>query len=443
MRENIVSRLAKLDTCAASDALDRLGLPGAVIEIRPVWPCARVVGRVVTIKLKPVGRERPKQHLGATAIGAAGPGDVLVVDNAGRLNVSSWGSILSLAAKAKQIHGVIIDGVCRDVDEIQQIGFPAFARGVVPITARGRIMEESFNQEIRCGAVPVRPGDFAVADGSGVVFIPSQRADEVVAAAEAIAEKELAAADALRAGRAVAEVLESMRYESMLVEEQKEKQDAVVVAFQNISITAASDALDRLGLQGTCLGIGPVVSGYHVAGRAFTVKYLPILAEKGTVGDFLDDVPKGSMVVLDNAGRLDGTVWGDIMTLVANKKGVAGTVIDGVCRDVKRSIEIGYPIFSRGKFMRTGKDRVQAVGVNVPVEIGGVQVRPGDIMLASEDGVIVIPKEKEADVLALARQIEETEERIRNEVLVGTSLKQARLRQGYHQLQRADTRNGN
>ena len=130
------------------------------------------------------------------------------------------------------------------------------------------------------------------------------------------------------------------------------------------------------------------------------------------------------------------------MTLVAHKKGVAGTVIDGVCRDVKRSIEIGYPIFSRGKFMRTGKDRVQAVGVNVPVEIGGVQVRPGDIMLTSDDGVIVIPKEKEADVLALAQQIEETEERIRSEVLAGTPLQQARLQHGYHQLQRAGTRNG-
>ena len=137
MGKDIVDRLFGLDTCTVSDAMDRCGLRGAVIGIHPVWSCPRIAGRVVTIRLKPVGLERPKQHLGTTAIDAAKAGDVLVVDNAGRVDVASWGGILALGAKTRQIQGVIIDGVCRDVDEIRDIGLPVYARGVVPITARG------------------------------------------------------------------------------------------------------------------------------------------------------------------------------------------------------------------------------------------------------------------------------------------------------------------
>ena len=221
MGKDIVDRLFSLDTCTVSDAMDRCGLRGAVIGIHPVWSCPRIAGRVVTIRLKPVGLERPKQHLGATAIDAAKAGDVLVVDNAGRVDVASWGGILALGAKTRQIQGVIIDGVCRDVDEIRDIGLPVYARGVVPITARGRIVQESFNQEIQCGAVAVRPADFVIADGSGIVFIPGQKAESVVAEAEAIALRQQAMTDAVRAGRPVGEVMAGMAYESMLLPKQK------------------------------------------------------------------------------------------------------------------------------------------------------------------------------------------------------------------------------
>ena len=221
MGKELVDRLSQLDTCAVSDALDRCGLRGAVIGIRPVWPCPRIAGRVVTIRLKPAGLDRPKQHLGSTAIDAAQAGDVLVVDNAGRIDVASWGGLLSLAAKTKRIQGVILDGACRDVDEIQEIGLPVYARGAVPITARGRIMQEFFNQEIQCGTVAVRPADLVIADGSGVVFIPGQKAENVIAEAEVIAQQQQAMANAIRAGRPVVEVMESMAYESMLLPKEK------------------------------------------------------------------------------------------------------------------------------------------------------------------------------------------------------------------------------
>ena len=126
-------------------------------------------------------------------------------------------------------------------------------------------------------------------------------------------------------------------------------------------------------------GILPVVPGVKAVGEAFTVNYRPCGVVKGTVGDFLDDVAPGQVVVLDNGGRTYGTVWGDIMTVYAQKRGVAGTVIDGVCRDLPRILDVRYPIFTRGRFMVTGKDRVELDGLNVPVSVSDVQVRPGDI----------------------------------------------------------------
>ncbi len=110
------------------------------------------------------------------------------------------------------------------------------------------------------------------------------------------------------------------------------------------------------------------------------------------MGDYIDDVPSGSVVVLDNSGRTDCTVWGDILTGVASRRGIAGTVINGVCRDVARARSIGYPVFSRGSYMRTGKDRVEVDRMDVPVSLGEVQVRPGDILVGDGDGVVVIPR---------------------------------------------------
>lgn len=219
-REPIIDRLARLDTCAVSDALDRLTLKGATWGIRPVWPCPRIVGRAVTMKIKPVGLEKPKQHLGTETIVAAQAGDIIVVDNGGRAD-SCWGGLLSLAAKAKGISGIVIDGACRDVDESREIGFPVYARAVVPMTARGRVMQESSNREIQFGGVQVHPGDLVIADGSGVVFIPRAQEEEVVKEAEAIAATEARMAEGIRQGLSVLEVLERLGYESMLNTEKK------------------------------------------------------------------------------------------------------------------------------------------------------------------------------------------------------------------------------
>ena len=217
--DEAINRLAKLDTCAVSDALDRLGLKGAVLGLRPLWPCPRIVGRAMTVKIKPAGLQKPKQHLCTPAIAAATASDIIVVDHGGRTDVAAWGGLLSLAAQVKKIRGVIVDGAARDVDESRELEFPVFGRGAVQVTARGRVMQESFNEEIECAGVQVHPGDLVIADMSGVVFIPRAKEEQVLAQAETLAASEQRMAEAIRTGRSVVEVMETLGYEAMLSQE--------------------------------------------------------------------------------------------------------------------------------------------------------------------------------------------------------------------------------
>lgn len=203
------------------------------------------------------------------------------------------------------------------------------------------------------------------------------------------------------------------------------------------STATVSDALDRLGRGGSLLGISPLSNGARLCGPAFTVRYVAAGSPAGTVGDYLDEVPPGSVVVLDNDGRVDCTVWGDILTAMASNRGIAGTVIDGVCRDVDRALSIDYPIFSRGRFMRTGKDRVEVSDVQSPVSVSGVQVRPDDILVGDADGAVVVPREIAAQVIGICATISEREDAIVADVLAGLSLAEARSRHGYHLLQRS------
>jgi len=215
----LVKRLARLGTCAVSDALDRLGLKGTVQGIHAVWPSGRIAGRTVTVKLKQEAPgERSEHHLGARAVDAASASDVIVIANDGRDFVSGWGGLLSLGAHLKGVRGVVVDGACRDVDESRQLGLPVFARGAVPTTARGRVIEEATNIAVQVAHVTVNPGDLVIADGSGVVFIAAGRAEEVISTAEELAATEASFAQAIRAGHSMVEAM-GPAYESMLARE--------------------------------------------------------------------------------------------------------------------------------------------------------------------------------------------------------------------------------
>ncbi len=205
---------------------------------------------------------------------------------------------------------------------------------------------------------------------------------------------------------------------------------------------AVSDALDRLGVDGQALGIVAIDRGAQLTGRAFTVRMLPRGLSGKSVGDYIDDVAAGDVVVIDNQGRLEATVWGDILTTIAARNGVAGTVIDGVCRDVRRASELAYPIYARAHTMRTGKDRVAAEAYQQPVQLAGVRVEPGDWVRGDADGIVVVPAVVIDDVLAAAEQIDATEERIRGGVRDGGRLDEIRAQLGYHALQSREADRG-
>jgi 4-hydroxy-4-methyl-2-oxoglutarate aldolase len=209
-------RLEKLSTTNLSDALDKIGGGGAVIGIRPLFGMPKVIGLAITIKITAAGMTKSKHHLGIEAIASAQKGDVIVIDNHGDIRNNCWGEILTCAAKTKGVSGVIIDGASRDVDACEAMGFPVFARSVVPITARGRVMQEDFNCLIRVGDVQVRPGDIMVGDVNGVVVISPEKAEEVLIEAEKIMEKEESMKKDILSGLDILEVDKKYNYEQML-----------------------------------------------------------------------------------------------------------------------------------------------------------------------------------------------------------------------------------
>ncbi len=212
--------------------------------------------------------------------------------------------------------------------------------------------------------------------------------------------------------------------------------DANLERASRLDTSTLSDALDKLGIAGQCLGIKPRDPGFRMTGRAYTVLYGPAdAANPGTVGDYIDDLEPGTVVVLDNGGREDATVWGDILTFLAHRKGLAGTVIDGANRDTHLSLELGYPVFSRSYSMRTGKDRVQVDAEQVPVTIGQARVLPGDLLRGDADGVVVVPKSREDEVLEIAEGIDRAEAEIRRLIEEGNRLDGARRLLKYHSLQ--------
>ena len=211
------SRFEKLSTTNVADAEDALGIKGATYGIRPLresW--GKIVGRAITIKTAAAGETKNKHHLGMTAISVAEPGDIIIVDNGGRLDTSCWGGILANSAKARGVGAVVVDGATRDLDDCIEADFPVYARGTVVWTARGRIMEQSTNEMISFAGVQVHPGDVVMGDRSGVVIVPWSHVDEVLKKAEELYEKEEAMVREILSSGDVLSVDNKFGYEKML-----------------------------------------------------------------------------------------------------------------------------------------------------------------------------------------------------------------------------------
>ena len=208
------SRLGRVDTCVVSDALDKLGFTGVVPGLVRLSTDSKITGPVVTVRLETANGRNAERHLCTAAIETAKPGEIIVVEHHSRSDCAGWGGILSRAAGIRKIAGVIVDGICRDIDESRELGFPVFARGVLPVTARGRVIETEFNTPVIIGSITVRPGDWVIADGSGVVFIAAENLQAVVEQAEKLVAREAELIADIESGTPVRTVM-SRTYEQM------------------------------------------------------------------------------------------------------------------------------------------------------------------------------------------------------------------------------------
>lgn len=215
LRDDLRSRLARLDSCAISDALDSLSLPPAVMGLSPLSVVKPICGPIVTVKLTAGKPATSPRHLCTAAIESAAHGDVIVIEHSSGVECAGWGGVLSVGAQVNGVEGVVIDGPARDLDEARALGFPVYGRSAIARTARGRAYEIDFNCEIKIGETRVAPTDVVFADSSGVVFLPVAKVDEIVRRAERIAERERLMVQALRAGDRITEVV-GRNYEDML-----------------------------------------------------------------------------------------------------------------------------------------------------------------------------------------------------------------------------------
>lgn len=210
-----LDRLAKFDTNTVSDALDFLGLPGATFGLRPLWECPKIVGRASTIQLGPKTGTAPTVHLISPVIAAVESDDRVLVIAGGVEGISCWGDILANAARVKGIRGSVIDGLSRDIEGSESIGYPLYGRGVTMISARNRVIQVASGTPVVIAGVTVNEDDYVIADRCGAVFVPSARIEEVLDLAERIERRQGGMVEAVRGGRSVEEVMHDKEFEAI------------------------------------------------------------------------------------------------------------------------------------------------------------------------------------------------------------------------------------
>src|SRR3954447_1540252 len=169
--------------------------------IRPAWPGAKLCGTALTAEC-PSGDNLMLHQAVARAL----PGAIIVANLGGYLRAGAWGEILTVAAKAKGVAGLVVDGAVRDISAIQELGFPIFSRGL----AIGSCTKERFGtlgDPIDLGGVPVKTGDIVVGDSDGVVIIPGERAEEIYQSSLKRRERERQIIEELGKGKTTLELL--------------------------------------------------------------------------------------------------------------------------------------------------------------------------------------------------------------------------------------------
>jgi regulator of RNase E activity RraA len=208
--QNLAARAANIATATFANALDDFGLADTMIlpTIKAVAPGMRFAGPAVTVResVGPVGTYTSADFKVGAMIDAAGPGDVVVVAGEGA-NISTWGGMASFAAKKKGVAGLLADVGVRDVEEMVEFEFSVFARHLTPLTGRTRLKIEAINEPVIVDGVPIAPGDIVVADGTGVVVLPANKAEEIIDNAERYSADDAAAIKDLDGGLTFTEAM--------------------------------------------------------------------------------------------------------------------------------------------------------------------------------------------------------------------------------------------
>ena len=189
----------------------------------------------------------------------------------------------------------------------------------------------------------------------------------------------------------------------------------VIDGFRQIDCACIADVVVSLGLNCVVSGIHPLSPGMKVCGPAFTVRNIAARDRRSWTTDEVDPLTlvkrakRGDVIVIDAGGRLDVSFWGSNAAMAARNKGVDGTVIDGATRDSEEIIRVGYSLFARGVSLPNAHSLAYSTCVNSePVQIGpvpsAVMVAPGDIVCGEKDGLVVVPRERAAEILELATQ---------------------------------------
>ena len=211
----MLDRLARLDTNTISDALDFLNLDGATYGLRPLWNCPKIVGRASTIQLGPKQDSAPTVHLISPVIANITTDDRILVITGGLEGISCWGDILANASAIKGIRGTVIDGMSRDIEGSEAIGYPVYGRGITMISARNRLIQLASGTPIQVAGVTVHQDDFVIADRCGTVFVPSARINDVLTLAERIADRQASMDPAVRSGQSVEHVMNDKQFEAI------------------------------------------------------------------------------------------------------------------------------------------------------------------------------------------------------------------------------------
>jgi 4-hydroxy-4-methyl-2-oxoglutarate aldolase len=206
--------------------------------------------------------------------------------------------------------------------------------------------------------------------------------------------------------------------------------------FERLFTGAVNDVLREHNLlyQALPTNILPLREEMVVAGEAFTVKGAPTLEIKDDMrirGDMLDSITPNSVVVWDTSGDQASAQWGEMITMAAKRQGARGAVVDGGVRDTRQVLSVGFPLWTRYRTSSAMMGRFRITGWSIPVEIGGVQIFPGDIVFADIDGVLVIPRTLAYDVLVRSEEVVQGEREIKQWVKDGVSAQEVIDRGGY------------